>query len=115
VQGAVAVGLLWLLRSFPSALDYTTFAIILATIADTLALYRLRRRSPDRDRPYRAWGYPWLPGVYLVVNLCLAAALLLGRPLECAVGLCILAAGWPFYHFFVRSGRAGAAAGAGGP
>jgi APA family basic amino acid/polyamine antiporter len=104
VQAGVSVGLLWLLRTFPSALDYTTFAIILATIADTLALYRLRRRMPGHGRPYRAWGYPWLPGVYLVVNVGLAASLLWGRPVESVAGLAMLAVGWPFYHFFVRSG-----------
>ena len=47
------------LQSFPSVLDYTTFAIVLATMADIIALYMLRRRQPDRPRPYRAWGYPW--------------------------------------------------------
>lgn len=110
VQGVVAVVLLLLLRSFPSALDFTTFAIVLATIADTLALYRLRRTEPALARPYRAWGYPWLPGVYLVVNLGLAAVLVGGRPLECAIGLATLAAGWPFYHFFVRGGASPGAA-----
>jgi hypothetical protein len=45
-------------------LDYTTFAIVLATMADTTALYALRRRQPDRHRPYRAWGYPLVPALY---------------------------------------------------
>jgi len=106
VQAAVAVGLLLLLRSFPSALDYTTFAIVLATIADTLALYRLRRLRPDASRPYRAWGYPWLPGLYLVSSGAIALALAWGSPGECAVGVAMLALGLPFYWLFVRSGGA---------
>src|SRR5207244_2308135 len=58
VQGAVAVMLLGVLRRFPSVLDYTTFAIVLATMADTTALYALRRRRPTLPRPCRACGRP---------------------------------------------------------
>ena len=64
-QAIAAITLLIVLRSFPSVLDYTTFAIVLATMADTTALYTLRRKAPDRPRPYRAWGYPWVPALYL--------------------------------------------------
>jgi len=105
VQAAVAVGLLLLLRTFPSVLDYTTFAIVLATMADTAALYALRRRQPRRPRPYRAWGYPWVPALYFLANAGIAVAMLRGRPLECATGLAIAATGLPFYWLFRR--RAG--------
>src|SRR5262249_3741381 len=55
-QALMAIALIVLLQSFPSVLDYTTFAIVLATMADTTALYALRWRKPKRRRPYRAWG-----------------------------------------------------------
>jgi APA family basic amino acid/polyamine antiporter len=102
VQGAVAAALLLVLRSFPSALDYTTFAIMLAAMADVAALYRLRRTRPDRPRPYRAWGYPLVPGLYLAANAGIAVALAWGRPLESAISLAMLAAGLPFYWLFAR-------------
>ena len=102
LQGLVAVGLLMVLRSFPSALDFTTFAVVLATSADVVALYLLRRRQPDRPRPYRAWGYPILPGLYLVANLAIAGAMIWGSPLECAASVGVLLAGLPFYLFFTR-------------
>jgi len=102
VQAVVAVALLVVLRRFPSVLDYTTFAIVLATMADTAVLYRLRRRRPDLPRPYRAWGYPWVPALYLVANAGVAIAMLVGRPLECAIGLAVLLAGWPFYLWLRR-------------
>jgi APA family basic amino acid/polyamine antiporter len=105
VQCLVAVGLLLLLRSFPSALDFTVFAIVLASMADVLALYRLRRTQPDRPRPYRAWGHPWVPGLYLLANAGIAAAMLIGNPLDCAISLAILLTGWPVYAFFVRAQR----------
>jgi basic amino acid/polyamine antiporter, APA family len=51
LQGVVAVALLLVLRRFPSILDFTTFGIVLATMADTLALFALRRRQPERRGP----------------------------------------------------------------
>jgi len=109
LQAVVSVALLVIFQTFPnslfaSALDYTVFAIVLATMADTLALYRLRRLQPDRPRPYRAWGYPWIPAVYLVANAWIAFEMLRQRPFECAVGLGVVATGWPFYAAFRRRG-----------
>ena len=103
LQGLVAVVLLVVLRSFPSALDFTTFAVVLATSADVVALYLLRYRQPDRPRPYRAWGYPVLPGLYLMANLGIACVMIWGRPVECAISLGMLLAGLPFYGLFTRS------------
>jgi APA family basic amino acid/polyamine antiporter len=103
VQGLTAVALVVVLQSFPSVLDYTTFAIVLATMADTTALYALRRRQPSRPRPYRAWGYPLLPALYFLANAAIAAAMLVGRPVECAVALAVTASGLPFYLWFARS------------
>ena len=91
-----------MLQSFPSVLDYTTFAIVLATMADTTALYALRRRQPGRPRPYRAWGYPLVPALYLVANGVIAVAMLRDRPVECAIALGVLATGLPFYFWFAR-------------
>jgi APA family basic amino acid/polyamine antiporter len=105
VQTGVASALLLVLRSFPSVLDFTTFAIVLATIADTLALYTLRRRRPDQPRPYRAWGYPFVPAVYLVANALVAFAMLRGNPLESLACLLVIASGVPFYFVFSRRMR----------
>jgi APA family basic amino acid/polyamine antiporter len=104
-QAVVAIALIAFLRSFPSALDYTTFAIVLATVADTAALYALRRRQPLRRRPYRAWGYPWVPALYLVANALIAAGLLVGRPREALVGLLVLVSGLPVYALFAARAR----------
>ena len=106
VQALTAVALILGLESFRNTLNYTTFAVVLATIADVAALYALRRRAPLRPRPYRAFGYPWLPALYIVANLAIAAALLVGSPRECAIGLAMLASGLPFYLLFRRGARA---------
>ncbi len=102
LQAGVSILLVVLLQSFPSALDYTTFAILLATVADTAALYALRVRRPDLPRPYRAWGYPWLPALYLVANAGIALGLAIGRPEEALVAALFLVAGVPIYWIFAR-------------
>jgi len=106
VQALTTIGLIILLRSFPSVLDYTTFAIVLATMADTTALYVLRWRKPTRYRPYRAWGYPFVPALYLAANAGIASVMLWGRPKECAIALAVAATGVPFYALFARRERA---------
>ena len=110
LQGLVSVALLVLFQRFPdslfaSALDYTVFAIVLASMADVLALYRLRWLRPERPRPYRAWGYPWVPALYLLASAWIALAMLRQRPLECALGLAVVATGAPFYAAFRRRER----------
>lgn len=105
VQAGVTIAILMLLRNFPSALDFTTFAILLASMADIVALYRLRVREPNRPRPYRAWGYPFVPGLYFAATLAISGAMVWGRPLECLVGALMLAAGLPFYFLFKNRGE----------
>jgi APA family basic amino acid/polyamine antiporter len=102
LQALVSVGILLFFENFSRALDYTVFAILLATMADVAALYALRRSQPGRQRPYRAWGYPWVPALYFIANAGVAGALLIENPVDCAIGLAIVAAGVPFYRLFSR-------------
>jgi len=106
LQAVMASVILLALENFERALNATTFAILLATLADVAALYRLRSTQPDRPRPYRAWGYPWVPALYAVANAGVALALLVARPKESAIGLVLLALGLPFYRFFSRRAQA---------
>jgi APA family basic amino acid/polyamine antiporter len=112
VQAVVSIGLILGLERFRSILDYTTFAILLATMADVAALYTLRRRRPERPRPYRAMGYPWLPALYFLASGAVASVMLIERPRECAVGVAMLAAGVPFY-LYLRRRRSSASSTAG--
>ena len=105
VQAVCALLLVLLLESFPRALDFTTFAIVLATMADVAALFVLRRRAPGLPRPYRTWGFPWLPGGYLLANAGVAVALLAGRPREAGLGVLLLLAGLPAYVWLRRPRR----------
>ncbi len=105
LQAAVAIAIVALLQSYPGALDFTTFAILLATSADVAALYALRIRQPQLPRPYRAWGYPLVPALYLVANLGIAIYLLLGSTAPALISLAVSAAGLPLYFVFSRKGR----------
>lgn len=103
VQAVVSISLVLFLETFPNALNFTVFGIILATSADTVALFALRRRQPDLLRPYRTWGYPWVPAIYLVVNLAIGAALVVGSPRESLTTMGLLAVGILVYFGFARS------------
>jgi APA family basic amino acid/polyamine antiporter len=74
-------------------------------MADVAALYALRRKAPDRARPYRAWGYPWVPGLYLLATLGIALGMLAGVPREASIAVFVLLAGLPFYRLFLALGR----------
>jgi APA family basic amino acid/polyamine antiporter len=102
LQALTAIAILALLRTFPSALDFTTFAILLAAIADVAALYALRRSQPGRSRPYRAWGYPWVPALYLASSAFVAGVLLRERTHEAATAVVLLLAALPVYAVFSR-------------
>ena len=105
LQAAVAISIVALLQTYPGALDFTTFAILLATSADVVALYALRMRQPQLARPYRAWGYPVVPALYLVANLAIAASLLDGSPKSALWSLAVSATSVPFYFLFARLKR----------
>jgi APA family basic amino acid/polyamine antiporter len=107
VQAVTASALVLIARGeMNRVLQYTTFAILLATVADTGALYVLRLRDPSRPRPYRAAGYPWVPALYILANLGIAVSLLRTRPEECLKSLGVLLAGIPVYFLFVARGSA---------
>lgn len=105
-QSVTATLLVLRFEHLSRVLDYTTFAIVLATIADTTALYVLRRREPERARPYRAAGYPIVPLLYVVAHVGIAFSLVAARPKECLTGLGVLLLGAPVYWLFARR-RAG--------
>jgi APA family basic amino acid/polyamine antiporter len=102
VQAAIASGLVVLLGAFPNVLLHTTFAILLATIADVGALYVLRVRRPGAERPYRAAGYPALPVLYALTNAAIAVTMLVHYPRECGLVLLEIGLAIPLYFAFVR-------------
>jgi APA family basic amino acid/polyamine antiporter len=105
-QASVATFLVLAFKDLQRVLDYTTFAIVLATIADTSALYVLRMRKPGQPRPYRAAGYPIVPALYLLANIGIAISMFWARPRVCLAGVGVLLSGLPVYLVFARTRRA---------
>ncbi|HEX7023226.1 MAG TPA: amino acid permease, partial [Gemmatimonadales bacterium] len=62
------------------------------------AVYVVRRRRPGAVPPYRTWGYPWVPAVFLVVSAAMLINGVLSRPAESAISLGVLALGIPAYY-----------------
>ncbi|HKE08651.1 MAG TPA: amino acid permease [Candidatus Acidoferrum sp.] len=73
------------------------------------SVYGSRHKEPDLPRPYRAWGYPVVPGIFVVGALALTVNLWLQRPGRSTVGLLLILAGLPFYRWWSRKAVAEAA------
>jgi APA family basic amino acid/polyamine antiporter len=71
-----------------------------------VALFRLRRTEPNMPRPYRCWGYPWVPALFVLGALALTVNLWLDRPGRSTAGLLLILAGIPFYSHWQKSARA---------
>ena len=67
-----------------------------------VALFRLRRMEPGLDRPYRCWGYPWVPGIFVLGALVLTMNLWLVRPGRSTIGLLLILVGIPFYRYWTK-------------
>jgi APA family basic amino acid/polyamine antiporter len=104
---AVWASVLCLSGTYNQLLDYVIFAQLIFYALTILALFRLRRVRADLARPVRAFGYPVVPGLYLVALLFLAVVLLVEKPLYTTAGLAIVALGVPVYLVWRRAnGRA---------
>ncbi len=67
-----------------------------------VALFRLRKTEPGMPRPYRCWGYPWVPGIFVAGALALTVNLWLDRPGRSSIGLALILAGLPLYRRWNR-------------
>ena len=94
--------LLVLTGSYEQLYTFVTFAVILFSVAGGAAIFVLRRTQKDRPRPYRAFGYPWVPGAFVVVMSGLAVNTLIAAPVQSVMGLVLVAIGWPLYTLMRR-------------
>jgi basic amino acid/polyamine antiporter, APA family len=99
---AIWMSLLCLSGRYDQLYTYATFAVILAYTATGLALFFFRFRRPDWPRPYRCWGYPVVPGLFVATSILLAVNTVWEQPLETLSGLAILLLGVPIY-FWMRA------------
>lgn len=92
--------LLTLSGSYSDLLDYVIFAVLLFSILTIAGLVVLRRKRPDLERPYRAWGYPVLPFLYISLAGLIEVLLLLYKPNYTWPGLILVLLGIPVYYLW---------------
>jgi APA family basic amino acid/polyamine antiporter len=107
VLQAVWACLLCLSGTYGDLLDYVVFAVLLFYILTIAGIFRLRKRRPDAERPYRAFGYPVLPALYIVVAAAISIDLLIYKPLYSWPGLGIVLLGIPVYFLWKQAAPEG--------
>ncbi len=90
---------------YDQLLTFVIFASWLLYGMSTAAVFVLRRKRPDLDRPYRTLGYPLVPAAFVVAALLIEVVTLIHSPRESVLGLVLIAAGLPFYFLWKRTGR----------
>ena len=86
-------------------LAVTTFFFVCNYMVSFAAVFVLRRREPDRARPYRAWGYPWTTGLSLIGAIAFLAGAIKSDTKNSLYALALLAASYPTFHLLKRLAR----------
>ncbi len=100
-QGILA-SLMALTGTFEELTNLFIFAGWIFYGSAVVALFRMRKTEPDAPRPYRCWGYPWVPGIFVAGALALTFNIWLERPGRSSIGLLLILAGLPFYRRWNR-------------
>ncbi len=103
---AVWASLLCLSGSYGDLLEYSTFASLLFYIVTITALFVLRKKEPETPRPYKAWGYPVVPLIYILLTSLICIDLVYNKTLNTGIGLVIVALGIPVYYFMQQKTKA---------
>ncbi len=86
-------------------LDYVVFAVLIFYILTIIGLFILRKKRPDAPRPYRAFGYPIIPAVYILAATVISTVLLFYKPQTSLPGLAIVLSGVPVYFIWKNFGQ----------
>jgi basic amino acid/polyamine antiporter, APA family len=103
---AIWAGVLALSGSFDTLTDYSIFGLWIFYGLTTATVFIFRRRMPDAERPYKTWGYPVVPVLFLLVTGWLLLNTLWTTPGRSATGLLLIALGLPVYWYWSRHNRA---------
>jgi APA family basic amino acid/polyamine antiporter len=88
--------------TFDQLTDMIIFAVFIFYGATTLGVFILRRRMPDAPRPYKVWGYPYVPAIFILFCIGLFFNTIITRPREAAIGLILIFSGIPVYFLLKR-------------
>jgi APA family basic amino acid/polyamine antiporter len=97
VVQCVWASLLCLSGTYSDLLDYVVFAVLIFFVLIVSGIFILRKKHPDWERPYKAWGYPVVPALYVLVAAAIAVDLLIFKAKYTVPGLLIVLLGLPVY------------------
>lgn len=88
--------------TFDQLTDMIIFAVFIFYGATALGVFVLRRKMPDAYRPYKVWGYPVVPAIFIIFCICLFFNTIITRPREAAIGMILILSGIPVYLLLKR-------------
>jgi basic amino acid/polyamine antiporter, APA family len=94
--------LLCMSGKYGDLLDYVTMAALIFYIVTILAIFKLRVTHPNLERPYKAFGYPIVPALYIIIATAFCILLLMYKPAFTLPGVAIVLAGIPVYYIFLN-------------
>ncbi len=89
--------------SYGDLLDYCTFSSLIFYIITITGIFVLRKKMPDAERPYKAFGYPVIPAIYIILTSLICIDLLVYKTFNTGMGLLIIALGIPVYYLFKKN------------
>jgi APA family basic amino acid/polyamine antiporter len=104
VQGAWSCVLV-LSGSFDTITDYVIFAAWLFYMLGAFGVFVLRKKMPDAERPYKVWGYPYTPAIFVVFSFLFLVNSVISDTSNAMMGLILIAAGLPMYIFWKYKNR----------
>jgi basic amino acid/polyamine antiporter, APA family len=104
--------ILTLSGTYEQLYTYVVFTSLIFNVAGGMTIFKLRKIQPGRPRPYKAWGYPFVPAIFVLSTGVLVVSTLRERPVESLAGLGLVALGLPAYRYWSRKAKTGRTAGA---
>lgn len=102
---AIWSSLLCLTGTYKDLYEYVVFALVIFFALTGLAIIVLRFKRPKLKRPYRAWGYPYLPLLFIIINVAVFFNTVVAQPLKSAIGLIMLLLGLPAFLYWKKKNR----------
>jgi APA family basic amino acid/polyamine antiporter len=97
----VVASLLCLSGGYNDLLDMIAFVVVLFYVLTIIGIFILRKKRPDAERPYKAFAYPFMPALYIILGLTFCVFLIIFKPAYTLWGLGIVLAGIPVYYIAI--------------
>jgi len=104
----IVAALLCLSGRYGDLLDMVSFIVVIFYILTIIGIFILRKKRPELERPYKAFGYPVLPAIYILMGTCFCVLLIIYKPNFTWPGLIITLLGVPLYYLALRNQKSAA-------